>query len=1145
MRRLATILFCLIWPLSLLAQEAETQAEASDEDKGMLTEFLENALSGDGRTVEVIGLRGAISSNATVAEIRMSDADGRWLTMKGLTLNWNRLAVLRGNINVNELSAKEIILARAPAPNPSAPPSAEATPFSLPELPVSINIQSLKAERITLGESFLGEELNLSLSARLILQDGSGETLLSAARLDGPAARFALDGAFSNEARNLRVDLRVHEDAGGLLVSKANIPGAPPMALTVLGEGPLEDFVADILLTSDGAQRLAGTVELATEPAATEGVAPTQVIRADIGGNMAPLFAPDYKDFLGDNIGFSTLLRRFADGSITLQQLLLSSRSLNLNGEMMIDSDGLPERFDFEIGLRDETGKPVLLPLKGPKSYVQTAELAAKFDATAGDRWTVSGVVDAVQTETLSLDRLALFADGTLTETPEPSVAALVQLGMRGLALSDPDLSDVVGKNGGFQGNVTWDRANGLTLSDYTLRTNSMTSSGDITAKGTGQDLTITTDASLKVADISLFSPFAKRALSGALEAQLKGDILPVSRGFDLELSAVGQDLAISDANADKLLAGASTVRLSAKRDETGILVREADVTTPQVTASGAGTLASTDSDLSFEAALQDLALVMEGVSGPVTAKGRAVQTGADWGVELTATAPADSRATIRATLPQAGNGQADIDLEIGRVETFVPSLPGAARVQASAEQVSQGWQIAFDGTGPFNTSGAGKGLLDPTGTANDIALSGTLPLAAANRALQPNSVQGVATYNLKVKGALGPEAVTGTVSLNGARFALPDLRVALEDIRGTVTLDGQNAGLNITTNFSGGGQIGVSGNVALARPFSANLPVTLTNVQLQQGQLLKTELDGTVTLSGPLTGGGSIAGQILLGKTDIHISPVALAGAGPIPEISHVAEPAPVHRTRDRAGLVAREGNGGSTAPPFGLDLSIQTSERIAVRGLGLNADFNGGMKIGGTTNNIIPNGEIDLIRGRLSFLSKNFELDEGRISMLGDLVPTMRVVAISEQPDATIYVILDGRLDDPKILLESDPELPEDEVLSQLLFGRDLSSISALQAAQLAAALAQLSGQGPRGPRLGENSGLDDLGLTFDESGTPGLRAGKYINENVYTEIGVDSKGKSTISLNLDVTDSLTIKGKVGSDDDTGIGLFFQRDY
>ena len=56
MRYLA-LLLCLIWPLTLSAQDADQQ-EASDEDKGMLTNFLEDALSGEGRTVEVIGLKG-------------------------------------------------------------------------------------------------------------------------------------------------------------------------------------------------------------------------------------------------------------------------------------------------------------------------------------------------------------------------------------------------------------------------------------------------------------------------------------------------------------------------------------------------------------------------------------------------------------------------------------------------------------------------------------------------------------------------------------------------------------------------------------------------------------------------------------------------------------------------------------------------------------------------------------------------------------------------------------------------------------------------------------------------------------------------------------------------------------------------------
>jgi translocation and assembly module TamB len=33
--------------------------------------------------------------------------------------------------------------------------------------------------------------------------------------------------------------------------------------------------------------------------------------------------------------------------------------------------------------------------------------------------------------------------------------------------------------------------------------------------------------------------------------------------------------------------------------------------------------------------------------------------------------------------------------------------------------------------------------------------------------------------------------------------------------------------------------------------------------------------------------------------------------------------------------------------------------------------------------------------------------------------------------------------------------------------------------------------------------------------------------------------------VSLNLDITESLTAKGTLGSDGDSSIGIFFERDY
>ena len=57
--------------------------------------------------------------------------------------------------------------------------------------------------------------------------------------------------------------------------------------------------------------------------------------------------------------------------------------------------------------------------------------------------------------------------------------------------------------------------------------------------------------------------------------------------------------------------------------------------------------------------------------------------------------------------------------------------------------------------------------------------------------------------------------------------------------------------------------------------------------------------------------------------------------------------------------------------------------------------------------------------------------------------------------------------------------------------------------------------------------------------------MSAGKYISDNVYTEVEATSGGKTSLSINLDVTDNLTAKGKLGSDGDSSLGLFFERDY
>ena len=158
---LGVLAFCLL-PIGAVAQE---------DDRDFLTGFLEDNLSGAGRQVTITGFAGALSSRATIERLTIADDAGVWLSLDGVVLDWSRSALLRGEVNVAELSAREIVLERVPE-GEEAPPSPEAGTFALPELPVSISIGRLAAERIVLGEAVLGEAIEGRLEASASLAGG-------------------------------------------------------------------------------------------------------------------------------------------------------------------------------------------------------------------------------------------------------------------------------------------------------------------------------------------------------------------------------------------------------------------------------------------------------------------------------------------------------------------------------------------------------------------------------------------------------------------------------------------------------------------------------------------------------------------------------------------------------------------------------------------------------------------------------------------------------------------------------------------------------------------------------------------------------------------------------------------------------------
>ena len=350
-------------------------------------------------------------------------------------------------------------------------------------------------------------------------------------------------------------------------------------------------------------------------------------------------------------------------------------------------------------------------------------------------------------------------------------------------------------------------------------------------------------------------------------------------------------------------------------------------------------------------------------------------------------------------------------------------------------------------------------------------------------------------------------------------------------------------------TATAGDGNIDAKGYVSLSQAdgYPMNISATLNNARLARSDNIAARATGTLTLE-------KVAGQTALLSGDLRMPETRYRfvreGAVQVPVLTGVRrKPAAGWPRVSGEGLAAV---GGSLFDLIRLDIRLRAGDQIYVSGMGLESEWEADIALKGTTQAPRVTGEIELVRGTLGFAGRSFELQEGRITFpTGDAYdPALRLLASDTFDAVTVNVNVSGRAQNPQVTFSSVPGLPQDEIVSRILFGDSITSLSPIQAVQLAASLNALrggSGLSPLGA-LQSATGIDRLrvlGADDTQGRGTAIAAGQHISKDIYLEVITDGKGYTATQLEISLSRALSVISQAGGSGETNVSVRYRKDY
>jgi translocation and assembly module TamB len=390
------------------------------------------------------------------------------------------------------------------------------------------------------------------------------------------------------------------------------------------------------------------------------------------------------------------------------------------------------------------------------------------------------------------------------------------------------------------------------------------------------------------------------------------------------------------------------------------------------------------------------------------------------------------------------------------------------------------------------------------------------------------------------IGGRLADPQIRGSLRTQEARLESQVTGMVIDHVGAQAHFSGpQLVFSQIAGQTSGGGSVSGSGSIT----FSGGK--TLMNLSFNASQaLLLNRDDVAARVTGPLqlksdANGATISGDLRLNKGRFQLGRASAAAA--VPQLN-------VHET----GLDEEDVIEPSVLHPWKLNLKL-AGGNLQVIGLGINSQWTTSLAIGGEADSPRFSGRADLVQGNYDFAGRIFRLDRGVIRFGGEtpVDPRLDIHAQADVQGLSATVTVGGTGLKPEITFASVPAMPQDELLSRILFGTSITNLSAPEALQLASAVAALqSGSGSLDPinALRKAIGLDRLRIVPADVTTgqkTAIGAGKYITRRLFVEVITDGQGYSATQVEYQMTRWLSLLSTVSTIGRSSASVRVSKDY